>query len=161
MWGVVAIVVFLIVVCVEKCQEYSAGSTQRNKINEQRFLLSERGNENRIRQQELFSQYVLKGYCLTKEEFDQIKQKTVELCKTIEDPSMIEALTIDDNNPYEHPNPFLYSKICYYRRLDPYYRYLLAKKQLESEGFIWNDKFNLKSGDTRLDKIYSKYHRYS
>ena len=97
---------------------------------------------------------------LTKEELDEAKRKTAELCKEINDPLMIEALTIDDENPYEHPNPFIFERIYYYSTMSDYARYNLAKKRLEEEGYKWNDKFNLNPNTDKsveLMKIYEYY----
>ena len=160
MWGIFAIAAFLIILGVEKIKEYSADKYCKQMQQKRESLFVESYGENRIRQQQLYIQYVCECKCLTKEEFDEAKRKTAELCKEINDPLMIEALTIDDKNPYEHPNPFIFERIYYYSTMSDYARYNLAKKRLEEEGYKWNDKFNLNRNtdeSVELMKIYEYY----
>ena len=163
MWGIFAIVAFLIILGVEKIKEYSADKYCKQMQQKRESLFVESYGENRVRQVQLFIQYVYECKCLTKEDFEEAKKKTAVLCKDITDPLIIEAITINDKNPYEHPNPFVFEKIYQYSTLSDYQRYILAKKRLKEEGYKWNDKFNLPTKNkalVELNKIYNYYHQY-
>ena len=161
--GVIVIFIVLLILLVEKIKIVSADNHVKQMQQKRENLFVESHGENRVRQVQLFMQYVYECKCLTKEDFEEAKKKTAELCKEITDPLIIEAITIDDEKPYEHPNPFVLEKVYQYSTLSDYQRYVLAKKRLEEEGYKWNDKFNLptyKIYSVELNRIYNYYHQY-
>lgn len=155
--GIVIIIVFIIMLCAEKYKQHASEKEYNNAQNVLEELEQEGDNENKQRQLQLFYQYVSQCRCLTEEDINKAKEKTKELCKTISDPLMIEALTINDNDPYEHPNPFILEEVRRYASMTGYERYLLAREKLESEGYKWNDKFNRYVPDGSPDELYKCY----
>lgn len=140
--GVIVIVIFLFMIIKEKIQQVCIDSKIDQIRQKKEWLWEEGPSDNRIRQIQLYYQYVRECKCLNKSDFERVKKKTEELCKKITDPLMVQALTIDDNDPYKHPNPFILEEIRKYASMTDYERYLLARKRLNSEGYSWNDKFN-------------------
>lgn len=114
-------------------------------------------NTNLDRQIELYEEYVCECKCLTERDIRDAKWCSTLLISDLKNPSVIDSVKIDENNPYDNYNPYILLKRAYYASLSEYERYLMAKEKLESEGYVWEDKFNPFVPEGAPDELYRTY----